>query len=130
MIAKAKQKKNGEPKRTDFLPLLLGVVFLLLAGILLFSNLQMAQRKWELSLRVAEMEKEINNLQKRNDTLKSNIASFSQESYLEKEAREKLQLKKPGEKVVTVLPPEATITPSPVKKPWNIFEMILEKLGL
>ena len=81
-------------------------------------------------MKVQALEKEIAAQEKKNEELKSSLNSASQESYLEKEAREKFQLKKPGEKVVAVLPPEETPETKPAESPKNFFEQILEKLGL
>ena len=73
------------------------------------------------------LENEIASLEKRNEELKAGIASMSGENYLEKEAREN-QFKKPGEKVVIVLPSEEISEPAS-EEPKNFFERILEKLG-
>ena len=48
---------------------------------------------------------------------------------MEKEAREKFQLAKPGEEVVVVLPPEGQTEPITLTEKTNFFEKILEKLG-
>ena len=98
---------------------------------LLFSNWQMMKRHKELLSRTEALEKEISFLEKRNEGLETGIASVSEESYLEREALEKFQLKKPGQKVIVVLPPENQVEPVlPIEEKKNFFEKILEKLGL
>jgi len=105
------------------------VIFFLIGTILLFSNWQMMNRHKELLSRTEVLEKEISSLEERNDGLKTGLASVSEESYLEKEAREKFQMAKTGEKVVTVLPPEGGTGSVSAEEPKNFFEKILEKLG-
>lgn len=80
-------------------------------------------------MKVQALEKEIDDLERKNEELKSGLNSASQESYLEKEAREKFQLKKPGEKVVAVLPPEEIPEPVLKEPSKNLWQIILEKLG-
>ena len=130
MIAKTRKKKNEkEVSQNQIILSLFVIIFLFMGGLLLFSNLEMIQRRKELLSRTQALENEIASLEKRNEELKAGIASMPGESYLEKEAREKFQLKKPGEKVVTVLPSEE-VQESASEEPKNFFERILEKLGL
>lgn len=131
MIAKSRLRKNKiDSSRGRFVSVVFAVVLLLAGGLLFFSNWQMNQRRQQLVSKVQDSEKETAILEKKNEELKSGLDSASQESYLEKEAREKFQLKKPGEKVVAVLPPEPTPTPVPPKPAQSWWQMILEKLGL
>ncbi|MDP2926855.1 MAG: septum formation initiator family protein [bacterium] len=129
MIAKYRLKKNKiDSSRGRLVSVVFAVVLLLAGGLLFFSNWQMNQRRQQLASKVQDLGKEMALLENKNEELKSGLNSASQEGYLEKEAREKFQLKKPGEKVVTVLPPEETPEAKPVKPAKNFFEQILEKL--
>jgi len=129
MIAKTRKKKNtGEISQNQTILFLFVIIFLFMGGLLLFSNLEMIQRRKELLSRTKALENEIADLEKRNEELKAGIASIPEESYLEKEAKENFQLKKPREKVVTVLPSEEVQKPAS-EEPKNFFERILEKLG-
>lgn len=130
MIAKTRKKKTRQKlSSVSFIPLIFMVIFFLIGMILLFSNWQMMNRHKELLSRTEALEKEISFLEERNDGLKTGLASVSEESYLEKEAREKFQMAKTGEKVVTVLPPEGGTGSISAEEPKNFFEKILEKLG-
>ena len=130
MVVKKRKKKTKQGLApVSFVPLIFIVIFFLIGVILLFSNWQMMNRHKELLLRTKALEKEISSLEERNDGLKTGLVSVSEESYLEKEAREKFQLQKPGEKTVTVLPPEGWAKPVSAEEPKNFFEKILEKLG-
>jgi len=134
MIAKNRKKKTTKERlrfasSASFVPLISVAIFFLIGMILLFSNWQMMNRHKELLSRTEVLEKEISSLEERNDGLKTGLASVSEESYLEKEAREKFQMAKTGEKVVTVLPPEGGTGSVSAEEPKNFFEKILEKLG-
>ena len=130
MIAKTRKKKTRQRLAPiSFAPLIFMVIFFLIGTILLFSNWQMMNRHKELLSRTEVLEKEISSLEERNDGLKTGLALVSEESYLEKEAREKFQMAKTGEKVVTVLPPEGGTGSVSAEEPKNFFEKILEKLG-
>lgn len=94
-----------------------------------FSNWQLAKRHKDLLLTTEALEKEISSLEENNERLKTGIASTLEESYLEKEARDKFQLAKPGEKVIVVLPSENQGEPVPLIEEKSFFEKILEKLG-
>jgi cell division protein FtsB len=59
-------------------------------------------RKYQLTKEINTLKSEIARLEGTNQQLANLIEYFQQESYLEKEARLKLNLKKPGEKVVVM----------------------------
>ncbi len=88
----------------------------------------MHQRRAELIFQIEDLEKEIQGLEKRNQELKAGFSQLSDEDYLEKEAREKLGLKKPGEEVVVVLPPPES-EKEVKEKEKGFWQKLLEKLG-
>jgi len=59
-------------------------------------------RKYQLTKEIKNLKAEISKLEGGNQQLNNLIEYFQDESYLEKEARLKLNLTKPGEKVVIV----------------------------
>lgn len=129
MVATFRFKKQRPARNNPSLKLFFLLVLLLLVPFLAFSNFQIARRRADLSAKIQELQKEVTEQQKQNAELKLNLDASSQSDYLERVAREKFQLKKPGESVVAVLPsptPLANTTES--SKSW--WQMILEKLGL
>lgn len=83
------------------------IIILLIIGFLVFSNIKIKQNKDRLNAQVAAIEKEIEDLQKKNEGLKEGISRVGDEEYVEEVAREELNLQKEGEKVVGfILPPE------------------------
>ncbi len=57
-------------------------------------------RKYQLTQEINQLKLEIERLEGRNNQLSDLMGYFKEEPYLEKEARLKLNLKKPGEKVI------------------------------
>jgi len=86
--------------------LLASKIFLLFVALILIwlgvSVVRESYRKYQLTQEINQIKSEIERLEGNNQDLANLIEYFQQESFLEKEARLKLNLKKPGEKVVIV----------------------------
>lgn len=67
-----------------------------------FSKLKKAKEK------IAEKEREVNDLKKKNEENKNRLKEISSDSYIEKQLRDSLGMSKDGEKVI-VLPDEETL---------------------
>lgn len=140
MIAKTKYFKRGGLNRKIFFYVLSGTLLLAITLFLISTNLKINQRKKGLDSELAALEKEIRTLEEKNQKLKAEISNEQNENFLEAEARERLGLKKPGEEVVVVLPPEENNAGlhSTTTGTWQqfqttvsgFFQKILEKLGL
>lgn len=77
--------------------------FIVLALIGLVISLgQESYRKYQLTKEINGLKSEIERLEGKNQQLADLMEYFQEGSYLEKEARLKLNLKKPGEKVVVI----------------------------
>ncbi len=86
-----------------------------LALIVLGVNLiQETYKKYHLSKEIEQLRAEAERLETGNDQLAELMEYLKQEAYLEKEARIKLNLKRPGEKVVIV--PEGAPLPEELKE--------------
>ena len=85
------------------------------------SNFKMGRKRTELNSRIENLRKEIQILEEKHEALQAQISETSKEYYLEKEARERFNLKKPGEEVVTILPQEETEEGQTERKWWNPF---------
>lgn len=79
---------------------LLVIVFVLISLIIAFGR--ESYRKYELSKEIDDLETQIAQLENTNQQMANLMDYFKKESYLEKEARLKLNLKKPEEKVVII----------------------------
>ena len=105
MVTKNKRIKKGS-RQTIFFSVLLGVLLLVIVGSLIVSNWRMVQKRQELNSQLEILKAQLQVLEIKRQQLQAQISQTSQESYLEKEARETFNLKKPGEEVVTILPAE------------------------
>jgi len=103
MIAKNKKIKN-ESKQTIFFSVLLGALLFTVVGYLVVSNLKINARRTELKAQLIKLETELNALEEKKSQLQAQVSEAADDEYLDKEARETFNLKKPGEEVVTVLP--------------------------
>lgn len=79
--------------------------------------------------RIKDLQKNITAIEQRNEELKANLFSMTDENFLEKEAREKFQLQKPGEKVVSIIMPSGTPESTSNETSKTLWQQILEKLG-
>lgn len=75
---------------------------LTVALVVLFTNhnIDLARRRAGYQNKLEQLEKEREALQAREDQLAFQIEASGQEAYLERVARERLNLKRPGEQVV------------------------------
>jgi cell division protein FtsB len=73
------------------------------------------------------LQSQIQALEEKKAALQAGISQGQSEGFVEKEAREKLGLKKPGEEVVVVMPPEENQTTSAQqnKSLWQKFLQFL-----
>jgi len=84
----------------------------------------MSQKRAVLNSRIEQLKEEIREAEAKKQQLQAQLNQSSDEAHLEKEAREKLNLKKPGEEVVAVLPFTEENKPKQTEKPkqwWNPF---------
>ena len=81
---------------------LINLVALLVIGYMGFATLQVISRNYKLQQEVDFLTEEIARQDLRNQELEYQIAYYRTESYAEKEARDKLGLQAPGEKVVII----------------------------
>lgn len=105
MIAKSRKIKR-EGRQSIIFSIFLGALTIAVIGFLLVSNFKINQRRAGLIAQLESLKKEVKALEAKKAELQVKVSESTSETYLEKEARERLGLKKPGEEVVVVLPPE------------------------
>lgn len=103
MIAnfRKKTKKTSLPNRI-FLKLAV-ILFLLLLILLSFANIGNYRKRNKLISQIKTMEEKISGIKAENDRTEQNIQKVNDDSYVEKVAREELDLQKPGEKVYSFI---------------------------
>jgi cell division protein FtsL len=114
----AKIKKILSSRITLFF-LLLGFIWLVLSVVNVYY------KKYKINKEIEDLKTQIASAEKSNQQISEMIDYLGSSSFLEKEAREKLNMKKPGEEVVIIEPPKDTGTsqnPQPQKeKDQNIL---------
>lgn len=123
-----KRKRDISSYRTIFSSIFLVLAILIVIIFLVVSNIRSNNRRTELNLRIENLKKDIEILEERKQEFSANISQIPTEDYLEKEARERFNLKKPGEEVVVVLPPEQEEEEKPEEQK-SFWQRILEKIG-
>ena len=124
MIAKRRKKKKSFQE--IFLSVLFVFFTLAIIGLLAVSNFKIRERRKELLSQIETLEKEIQNAEKKNQELKAGISESQTEDYLEKEAREKLGLKKPGEEVVAIKKIQSEEKQKEQKEEKSLWQKFLE----
>lgn len=82
----------------------IGIILILVVFILLMiANISNYRKKTLLMVRIAGLEEKIRGIKKENEAISQNIQKINDDSYVEKVAREELDLQKPGEKVYSFI---------------------------
>lgn len=128
MVLSARVKKeNGKvlnlsvpkkvPKRRKFNFKLGGplVVLLVLLGLIFYSFGGQMMEMYNVRHEIAKLREQMNEIKVKNDDLRKQIEQLNSEAYIEREAREKLGLVKPGEKIILEARPGVTNSNVPGK---------------
>ena len=118
MVAKA-QKIRKQARQNMFFTVLLGMLFLGIISALVVSKWKINQKRTEYNAQIKVLQAQLQELELKRAQLQVQISQSSEETYLETQAREIFNLKKPGEEVVTVLPAEEEIAQEARKGFWG-----------
>ena len=117
MVPKFKKNKKRSLDSVTF-PVFLGILLLVVIGLLLISNWKIGSRRSELDSQQQYLGAQLKALQEKKDQLQQQVSEASQTDYLETEARERFNLKKPGEQAVTIIPPDSSEPKTQNQKEW------------
>ena len=92
----ALRKKTASPKKTP----LLRIITLMVVGYLFFAFGNQFLKLNQMDQEVANIKNQINSLEAKNRDIKNEIRQLQSDTYVERIAREKLGLVKPGETVI------------------------------
>jgi len=96
-------KRNGG---RSIKSIMLSLFFIVLSAAVIFflgsTNWKIYQKKASLQTRVAELKKEADFLEQKNNELNKNLSYAKSDDYLEMIARDQLGMKKPGEEVISI----------------------------
>ena len=106
MVSNFDKKQKRVFSKRNFYFITGGILFLIVSALLIFADIKIYKEKKRLNAQISGYKKQIQEIENRNKTLKEGIAGANNDNYIEKDAREELDLQKQGEKVVTfIMPP-------------------------
>jgi len=127
MITKIKKKRNKKRNALIF-SIIVGSLVLLIAGFLIFTNINIARRRAELTERAEALRKEIQILEQKNQELQAKIAQAEDPDFKRRKLREEFGYGRPGEEKVVILPIEEDIE-EPVEEEKSFWQKIWEWFG-
>ena len=120
------KRTKSESKESLFFSVILTIIFFVVIGFLVVSNIKISQKKNRLNARIEILRQEVQGLELKKHKLESQISQTEMESYLEEQARERFNLKKPGEEVVAFTKQESEENNQQEQK--TFWQKVLEKL--
>ena len=107
MIANFRKKQKSHKNFDNFFPSsLVKFFFLIIIVFLIFMNIRVYKEKKKFDSQINNLKEKIQGLQKKNNVLKQSITRADDKDYIEKIAREELNLQIQNEKVVTFIMPK------------------------
>lgn len=123
MISNFKKNTN---RGFIFIALILVIVSVIIV-FLIVSNIKLGQKRAQINLQIAAIQRQMEELRIKNEDLKDTASKVGSPEYLEKIAREQLNLQKENEKVIAfVMPKENEVVQEERKGNWliNAWEWI------
>jgi len=135
MISNFDKKQKSGFWDKDFLWKALGFLLLGISVWFVFQDVKIYFEKKDFSAQLKSYSKQIEEIKKSNESLKERIENSDNPDYIEKVARDEINLQKPGEKVVSFVEAEekedvvkeAQNSESWLASLWNEFISIFKK---
>lgn len=108
MISDFNKKQKREFSANKLLLISGAILFLVITLLLFYANFKIYLKKQELTKQIDSYQKQIEEIQKKNKTLEEGIVKSDDKDYIEKIAREELDMQKEGEEVVSFEMPESS----------------------
>ena len=120
MIANFKKKRNST---RSWLLTIGGVLVLAIVGVLLFADIHVYRKRAQLNTQIEDLQKKVQALKEKNSNLKEGIDKSDDADYIEKVAREELDLQRNGETVVSFIPPKTNDQKEVIesKNSWQLW---------
>src|SRR3990167_4983607 len=107
MIASFKKKRKFHDSPDSFFSSpLVKIFFLIIIVFLIFADVRVYKDRKKFNLQIDNLKEKTQALQKKNNTLEQGIARADDKDYIEKIAREELDLQIPDEKVIAFIMPK------------------------
>ena len=121
MIADFKKKQKADSSGGKIAFQAAGILFMAIIAVLVISDIKIYQKRQELTLEIANYQKQIEDIRNSSKTLKDEITNSNNQDYIEKIAYEQLGEQKPGEnEVIFITPPDKKTesNPQPQNSSW------------
>jgi len=129
MIPKRKKiKREGKFYDKLIVPVVVGILFVGIISFLLISDWRVNKKRAQMQAQIQNLQAQLKTLEEKKKQLELNVQYGQSTTSLEEQARDKLGLKKPGEEVVSVLPPTGNQSTS-TETDKSLWQKILEKIG-
>ena len=122
MVSDFNKKQKKEFSANKALLIFGAVLFLSISFLLFFANFKIYLKKQELAREVDSYKRQIEEIKNKNKALEEGIVRTDDKDYIEKIAREELDMQKEGEAVVSFVVPENS--PAQEKKAERWFSWI------
>ena len=124
-----KKIKKTRPFKVIFFQGIGILIALLVISFLIVSNWRIRQQRTEFEEKIGLLEKEIEVLEKEIYQKEQGLLGLMDKDYLERIARERFRLVKPGEHKVIILPPDGEeVEKDQVKEEKNFWQKILDPI--
>ena len=100
MLSDFRKKQNRKPLDKFFL-ISGGILIILITLTLVIVDIRIYQKRKKLNSQIEILQNRIEDLKNKNNTLKEGISESDNNQYIERIAREELDLQKSGEKVIS-----------------------------
>ncbi len=126
MVSDFLRKQKRDPRRQLFI-IMGGVFILFIVIVLVIANVKIYQKKQKYITQIEDLKKKIQELQDKKVSLNEGIQNANNQIYIEKVAREELDLQKPGENVVSFI--KSTDNQPKQGNNNNIFQLWIAGIG-
>ena len=106
MVADFDKKQKRSSGKNKIFVFLLFILCLFFLGILIYADIKIYQKRQELNMQLKNLKGQSEDLKKNNSQLQNGISNATNQDYVEKVAREQLDLQKQNEKVTVFLMPK------------------------
>jgi len=121
MITDFDKKRKRNFSGAGFLLKVGGIIFLIVAAGLIFLDFKIYQKKQQLVNQINSYKQQIEEIKEKNESLKEQISKSDDKEYIEKIAREELDMQKEGEKVVSfVMPKQESKEEQKAESFWSV----------
>ena len=122
-----KSKKRKELFQTIFLSAFFGILIFGTIGYLVVSNLNIRQKRAELITQIEEIQKDIDDLEQKNQELETGINKTERQDYQREKLYEQGYVEKGEQQVVVLLQEENKETNKEEQK--GLWQKLLHKIG-